>query len=321
MAEYSSSAAETQSILLSQLGPEATEALFAAIAANNGNSEGPETFDADINIVTDFAGGTIPDGTDIVFLGRDFAGPIGQEFANVAGIIVPGDGNAQIVLSGGVDRTITLGGGDDVVAITGGTSDTVFMGGPGSGNDNLDLGGGFDRVVINQSLSNFRSEVTSSGLKLVDLTTGEETIVANAEFVQFADGSVIINTNNSADATVAKLYTSVLGRSGEVSGAKFWFGSNDDPQVQLTNVADAFLRSDEFTDKFGAVDTLTSQQLVNTIYGTAFGREADASGFKFWVGALDSGTISKAEFVVLLTTSAELNAKVAGKVNVIPDFL
>ncbi|MGL5139715.1 MAG: DUF4214 domain-containing protein [Beijerinckiaceae bacterium] len=314
MAEYTNSATDVFNQLTTQVDAATLEAIRAALPKAADGSISPVT------VVTDYKGGAVTVGTDIVYIDKAFSGPLGQELANVSTIIVPQVGNTSIVLSGGVDRTIVLGGGNDVVTITGTTADTVRVV-PG-GNDTINLGGGFDRAVVAQKFSDFTTTATADGVSLVNKATGETTTVVNTEYVQFSDGTVVINAQSNTDAALAKFYEIVFDRTAEFSGTKFWFGADNAAVApKLSDLANGFLRSAEFTQKFGAVDTLSNTQFLSTIYQSSFGRATDANGLAFWTNALQTGQVTKADVVVFFTQSAELDAKTAGLINLTPSIL
>ena len=312
MAEYTTSATTLDSVLTQQLGSDVAQEILSLLTSGTSG----QTTTTSANVVTDYSGGALPAGTDVVYISPIYTGHLGNELADATAIIVPGTGSAQVILTGGVDRVIQLGGGNDTVQITGTTSDVITNVTSG---DNIDTGAGFDKVVVAGNLSDYHTLVTDKGIELTD-TSGHSIVIDNAEFVQFADGSVVINTSNQNDATVAKFYDIVLGREADFHGTDFWFKADDTHGATVTQVANTFLHSQEFTSLHGSVDAMSNDDFVQLMYHQAFGRDPDTAGGDFWKGVLDSG-VTKAELVVYFANAAEEAAHAGQNIHVIPDIL
>lgn len=86
-------------------------------------------------------------------------------------------------------------------------------------------------------------------------------------------------------AKVARLYTAFFARPSDTSGLQFW-SARLDAGVGISVVAQAFARSPEFAQRFGAV---SDTAFVTLVYRNVLGREPDASGLAHWVGRLEAG--------------------------------
>ena len=310
MAEYSTPTTTLDTTLTSQLGSDVAQEILALL--NSGQTGQTDTSTAPV--VTGYTGGNLPAGTDIVYIDPNYHGTIsGSAFDNATAIIVPGTGSAQVILNGGVDKVIQLGGGNDTVQINGTGSDTIYNVGIG---DKVDAGGGFDKVVVAGNLSDYHTVVTDTGVQLVD-SAGHSMTINNAEFIQFSDGSVMINAKSTDDATVSKFYDLILDRSADAHGTDYWW-SADTP---VSKVADTFLHSQEFTAAHGNVDTMSNTDFITIMYQNAFGRGADTQGVAYWDSVLKSGAITKADLVVYFATSKEDADHTANTIHVIPDIL
>jgi hypothetical protein len=74
----------------------------------------------------------------------------------------------------------------------------------------------------------------------------------------------------------------------------------------LLQVADAFIGSAEFIGKYGA--NPSSADFVTLLYVNVLDRAPDAGGLAYWVGLLDSGTLSRAQVLVGFSESVENKA-------------
>ena len=314
MAEYSTPTTTLDTTLTSQLGSSVAQEILSLL--NSGQTGQTDTSNA--QVVTGYTGGTLPAGTDIVYVDPSYTGPIsGTAFDNATAIIVPSTGSAQVILNGGVDKVISLGGGNDTVKINGTGSDVINNAHVG---DNVDTGAGFDKVVVAGNLSDYHTVVTTAGVQLVD-ASGHSLTVSNAEFIQFSDGSVMINAKTTNDATVAKFYDLILDRNADAHGTDYWWTSDNGTTPSVTKVADTFLHSQEFTAQHGNVDTMSNTDFISIMYQNAFGRGADTQGVAYWDSVLKSGAITKADLVVYFATSKEDADHTANTIHVIPDIL
>jgi hypothetical protein len=69
----------------------------------------------------------------------------------------------------------------------------------------------------------------------------------------------------------------------------------------------AFIGSAEFGTKYGAT---TNAAFVELLYQNVLDRGADQDGLAFWAGALDVGSITRAEAVHGFAFSNEMSAKI-----------
>ncbi|MGF1552140.1 MAG: PQQ-dependent sugar dehydrogenase [Paracoccaceae bacterium] len=105
-----------------------------------------------------------------------------------------------------------------------------------------------------------------------------------------------------ADARgVALIYEAVLDRDGAIdeAGFDFWLGQVENG-FDLPTIAGFFLASDEFAEKFGAVGTLSTQELVERTYLNVSGRPGGEEGVDFWTREAETRGLSDAELVLTL---------------------
>ena len=87
---------------------------------------------------------------------------------------------------------------------------------------------------------------------------------------------------------VNRLYQYVLGREPEKEGAQYWTNELYNFRKTGAEVAQGFIFSKEFIDK-----NTSNKDFVTILYKTFFGRDPEAEGLNYWVGQLDSGSMSR----------------------------
>jgi len=107
-------------------------------------------------------------------------------------------------------------------------------------------------------------------------------------------------TNDSYQA-VALLYDTFANRLPDASGLTFWAEQVKSGDATVSQVANAFAASAEFT---AVTQGLSNAQLVDLVYQNALDRVPDANGRVFWTSQLDSG-LSKGEFLYSISASDE----------------
>ena len=125
-----------------------------------------------------------------------------------------------------------------------------------------------------------------------------------AGFQSKLDAGIFVPDQNAAD--VARLYYGILGRAPEANGLDGWTKSLE-AGASLKSTIDAFLASQEFTD---AHRGQTDAQFVDSLYQSALGRHAEASGLDGWVGALSHGT-SRSDVALAIAESNEAQVHLA----------
>ena len=87
---------------------------------------------------------------------------------------------------------------------------------------------------------------------------------------------------------VSRLYTCVLGRSPEPDGAAYWSSELYNFRQTGAQVAQGFIFSQEFKDR-----NTSNTDFVTILYNTFFDRTPETDGLNYWVGQLDSGSMSR----------------------------
>lgn len=122
-----------------------------------------------------------------------------------------------------------------------------------------------------------------------------------------------LNTNADANAysaahtpavwsdDVFRLYHATLDRNPDLTGFTNWTGRLGNDVLNLTEVAQSFVDSPEFSNTYGA---LNNAEFVDLLYQNVLNRSADATGLANWTARLDGGMI-RAEVVLGFSQSQE----------------
>ncbi|WP_158600945.1 DUF4214 domain-containing protein [Teichococcus wenyumeiae] len=97
-----------------------------------------------------------------------------------------------------------------------------------------------------------------------------------------------------------RLYEAALNRAPETAGLNFWYNHLESGQ-SLTWVAQGFMNSDEYQQKYGGLD---NGNFVEQLYQNVLGRGSDSAGFQNWMNALNSGA-SRADVLLGFSDSLE----------------
>lgn len=209
-----------------------------------------------------------------------------------ADVIVGGNGDDVIEGRGGND--ILYGGvGNDWIDGDGG-NDWVSA---GAGDDTISGSDGWDVAVINDA-SRLAAFDTSYALAIIDSAEGVDWYF-DVEEVRFIDGTYV-QSYDSFGAQVYRLYDTILDRAPDPIGLDSSVDRLENG-LSLTQLATSIADSPEFKQATGG---LSNAGLVDYVYQTALGREADTAGHDYWVGQLDQG-MSRGSLLVGFSESAE----------------
>ncbi len=145
---------------------------------------------------------------------------------------------------------------------------------------------GFDEITGVQNLSFLDKELNlSSDIKATfDLVTGKDNVTGR----------------------MFRLYNAAFARFPDASGLEYWIGKNASGENSNRVVAQSFLGSTEFTEKYGS--NVSNETYVNNLYKNVLGRDADIEGLNYWVGNLNSGIETRYEALLGFAESAENKA-------------
>ncbi|MGH1504604.1 MAG: DUF4214 domain-containing protein [Acidimicrobiales bacterium] len=105
--------------------------------------------------------------------------------------------------------------------------------------------------------------------------------------------------------SVARLYTAALDREPEQGGFDWWLEEYTQGRWTLPRMAQFFVESPEFQEKYGALDDVA---YISQIYRNVLDREPDGEGLDFWAGQM-AGGMTRAILLLRFSESPENIAK------------
>jgi hypothetical protein len=184
------------------------------------------------------------------------------------------------------------------VIVAGNEGDDVFK---NTDADEMYLGkSGFDILVF----------ATTRGANSVTSANGAPSIVVgptgidgldSIERLAFSDLTLAFDGNA---AQVYRLFRAALDRLPDQAGISFWVDLLDGQRKDLLAISRDFLFSAEFTARFGAFQSLSSDAFVDLLYRNILDRQGGAAELAFWTARLDGGT-SREHVLAFFAESAE----------------
>jgi V8-like Glu-specific endopeptidase len=175
--------------------------------------------------------------------------------------------------------------------------------------DGLD---GVDTVLF--ASSSTQAKIVTTGnhvtnvINLVNSNSGDT--LTNVERLSFTNTNVALDVGPNQNAgSVYMLYKAAFNRAPDASGMGYWLAQKDAGSNIVSNIAQGFVNSAEFTAKYGINPSNASY--VDKLYLNVLDRAGDAGGVAYWNQELDAGHISKAAVLVQFATLAEGAAIVA----------
>jgi hypothetical protein len=188
-----------------------------------------------------------------------------------------------------------------------GTAGNNVMAASGAGGL-LDGKEGLDTVLFGSQRSAYALASTGGTLSVYDFGSGSTTTLANVERLQFSDQNVALDIHGNAGEAY-RLYQAAFNRTPDKVGLGYWIAALDDGN-SLQNVAHSFVNSAEFTSMVGA--NASDTQYVAALYANVLHRAPDATGYEFWLHALEIAP--RAEVLVNFSESPENQAQVIGAI-------
>ena len=111
---------------------------------------------------------------------------------------------------------------------------------------------------------------------------------------------------NTDSGEMFRLYNAAFARFPDADGLKYWIDEFSSGRNTRRVVAQSFLGSAEFTEKYGS--NVSDETYVNNLYKNVLGRDADTEGLNYWVGNLSSGLETRYEALLGFAESAENKA-------------
>jgi hypothetical protein len=172
----------------------------------------------------------------------------------------------------------------------------------------LDGQDGLDTAVFGGQRAAYLLAAGGTGYSLVDIGSGSQTLLANVERLQFSDQNVALDIHGNAGEAY-RLYQAAFNRTPDKAGLGYWIDSLDHGHT-LMDVAASFIGSAEFAGLYGA--NASDTQFVQALYANVLHRAPDASGYDFWLHALQ--VAPRAEVLIDFSESTENQVQVSGAI-------
>lgn len=232
-------------------------------------------------------------------------------------------------LNGGRGDDLLFGeAGDDILfgaegndELQGGLGDDFLNGGSGNdqlfgdegndtlygniGNDTLFGGNGLDTAEYFGDKGNFSLTLSEGDrITLEDRRTFGDgfDVLYDIEILDFSDTQFDLTQfggtpglSAQAFESFIELYIAYFNRAPDAIGLNFW-GTAFANEVSLEEIATYFIDQNETRVTYP--DGTSNTDFVTAVYNNVLGRIPDQGGFEFWVGVLNSGGVSRDQFIL-----------------------
>lgn len=222
------------------------------------------------------------------------AGQVTVNFGSVIENLRGGAGNDTLIGSEIANR-IEGGAGNDVIA-------------GGLGGDLLDGGPGLDLALYAGKRADYQLGAGKDGTTVRSLRAPDEVdVLTGIERLKFDDAMLALDVDGVAGQAY-RLYQAAFNRTPDLAGLGYWIGRMDGG-TSLTEVAAAFIGSQEFAQMYGAAPG--NADFLGKIYQNILHRAPDQAGFDYWLKAMEAGT-SATDILAQFSESQENVAALAG---------
>ena len=190
------------------------------------------------------------------------------------------------------DQTVEESKVDVVKTYNGNFSDFKFFN-KGNGKYEIKTDSGYDDIT-GFPLITFTGETTTSSFR---------NISAIVDIKGTFDQVTGLNTD---DAKMFRLYNAAFKRLPDADGLKYWIGKYTSGENDARTVAQSFLVSEEFKNRYG--DNVSNEKYVETLYINVLGRNYDQEGYNYWIGNLNNGIETRYELLLGFAESNENKA-------------
>lgn len=233
-----------------------------------------------------------------------------DELSGAAGddYLLGGFGSDTITGSDGND-TLFGDNGDDLLTGDGFSANNT------SADDLLDGGLGFDTAIYSGSQNHYTLTFSPSVTTIMDRRVdGNGTdVLVNIERLDFEidafnfdfdlelfSGTTVLSAEQLE--TFVELYIAYFNRAPDAVGLYFW-GTAFANGTSLDQMAEFFGNQPETAIAYPA--GTSNQIFAETVYNNVLGRTPDAAGLDFWVGVLDSGGVTRDQFILQVLRGAK----------------
>ena len=104
------------------------------------------------------------------------------------------------------------------------------------------------------------------------------------------------------DKQIQRLYITYYGRAADTAGLAHWALELEKAGGNILKIVNAFGNSPEY---LSLVDDLSEEELINSLFQQAFGRDANDEGLKYYQWRLDTGLSTIPEVAASIAAGAQ----------------
>ncbi|MCK0149307.1 DUF4214 domain-containing protein [Marivita sp. S6314] len=237
-------------------------------------------------------------------------------FTGASDDYVRGGETAEFINGGANNDSLQGEAGNDT--LIGESGNDVLEG--GRGNDLVNGGGGTDTAQFSGAQSSYTLTLSPQSTVIADRRGGENgtDTLANIEFLDFDTnfgGGGAFNLQIFGGPTglgvsefesFIELYIAYFNRAPDAVGLYFW-GTAFSKGTSLEQIATQFVGQPETQAAYPA--GTSSVVFAETVYNNVLGRTPDQAGIDFWVNALDTGRVTRDQFILDVLRGAKSDLK------------
>ena len=157
------------------------------------------------------------------------------------------------------------------------------------------------------NLGGNRQGIQKKGTGAIDEITGISTLTFDDSRISVSDNIIgvfnQVTGKETKDAQMFRLYNASFNRFPDSDGLKYWINEYSKGITDYRNIAESFIISNEFKQRYGA--TNTNLEFATNMYKNILGRLPDSDGLNYWVSNLDAGTNSRVDVLGGFSESIE----------------
>jgi hypothetical protein len=112
-----------------------------------------------------------------------------------------------------------------------------------------------------------------------------------------------VKAKDDVTGKMFRVYNAAFNRFPDSDGLEYWIEKNGSGENTERQVAESFLASSEFKEKYG--ENVSNEDYVKTLYQNILDREPDAEGYDYWLGQLNNGIEDRSELLLGFAESSE----------------
>ncbi|WP_416882987.1 DUF4214 domain-containing protein [Marivita sp.] len=233
-------------------------------------------------------------------------------FTGASDDFVRGGALAELINGGADNDTLEGEGGNDSLVGEGGNDRLEG----GRGNDLVNGGAGIDTAAFSGAQSAYTLTLSAGSAVIEDRRgdgNGRDDLIGIEllDFdTDFFDGTPFDLQQFGGPTSLSapdfesfiELYIAYFNRAPDAVGLNFW-GTAFANGVSLEQSASFFIDQPETRETYPS--SLSNTDVATAVYNNVLGRIPDQAGFDFWVNALDSGGVSRDQFILAILGGAK----------------